>query len=274
MQVNLKIEGLEKVQKQLRMLSDKGIKDAAVKAINDTAFQVKRTMIKEMDSVFNQVTPYVKKSVWIDMATPERLSAEILPTYYGGKGIDPQKILAAQEAGGPRRDKRVEAALRSVGILPKGMQTVPPKDPLPGSVDQRGNFKGSFIVQLISYFQGFREQGHRANMTDKRKKKLANMGVSAGGYKTINGFIYFIASAQAMKGVFDHKERTLHLHPGIWAKSGIHGSTVKPVMLFTKAGYYKPRFSMERIAKVADVDNYMAKRMRYRIRQAAEALMA
>lgn len=45
-------------------------------------------------------------------------------------------------------------------------------------------------------------------------------------------------------------------------------------MMFTKAGNYKPRFSMERIAKVADVDNYLSKRMRYRIRPAAEALQA
>lgn len=272
MQVNIKVEGLEKVQKQLRMLSDKGIKEASAKAINDTAYQVKRTMLKQMDSVFDRVTPYVKKSIWIEQATPEKLSATILPTYYGGKGIDPQKILTAQEAGGPRRDKRVEAALRRVGILPRGMQTVLPNDPFPGSDDGRGNFRGAFVVQLISYFQGFREQGHRANMTDKRKKKLANTGVSDGGYKTINGFVYFIASGQSMKGVHDRTERTLHLHPGIWAKSGIHGSTVKPVMMFTKSGNYRARFSMKGVAKEADVDNYLSKRMRYRIRQAAEAL--
>lgn len=272
MQINLKVEGLEKVQKQLRMLSEHGIKDATSKALNDAAFKVRTTMQKEMDTVFDQVTPYVRKSVWIEKATPESLVAEIGPTYYGGKGIDPQKILSAQEAGGPRRDKRVEAALRRVGILPMGMQTVLPDTPFPGSDDGRGNFRGAFIVQLISYFQGFREQGHRANMTDKRKNKLANMGVSANGYKTINGFIYFIARGQDMKGVHDRTENTLHLHPGIWAKSGIHGSTVRPVMMFTRSGSYKPRFSMERVAKVADVNNYLSTRMRFRIRQAAEAL--
>lgn len=273
MQINLSITGLDKVQKQLSRLSDRGIKEASAKAINDTAYRVRATMQKEMDSSFDQVTPYVRKSVWIELATPDKLSATILPTYYGGKGIDPQKILSAQEAGGRRRDKRVEAALRRVGILPAGYQTVPPKDPLPGSVDARGNFKGSFIVQLISYFQGFAEQGHHANMKDKRKAKLANRGLTESGYKTINGFVYFIAKGQAMKGVHDRTERTLHLHPGIWAKSGIHGSNVKPVIMFTKAGNYTPRFSMDRIGKAADVDNHLAKRMRYRIRQAAEALM-
>lgn len=268
MQINIKMTGLEKVQKQLRMLSDRGIKEASAKAINDTAFEVRRTMQREMDSVFDRVTPYLRKSVWINLATPDQLTATILPTYYGGKGIDPQKILAAQEAGGKRRDKRVESALRRVGILPNGYQTAPPIDPMPGSVDDRGNFKGSFIVQLISYFQAFAEQGHRANMTDKRKAKLANVGKSANGYKTINGFVYFVSYGKLRGGP------SSHLAPGIWAKSGIHGSNVKPVMLFTKSGNYKPRFSMERIAKVADADNYMAKRMRYRIRQAAEALQA
>lgn len=266
MQISINITGLDRVQKQLRMLSDKGIKEASAKAINDTAYEVRRTMQKEMDSVFDRVTPYLRKSVWITPATPDQLTATILPTYYGGKGIDPQKILAAQEAGGSRRDKRVEAALRRVGILPNGYQTVPPKDPLPGSMDDRGNFKGSFIVQLISYFQGFAEQGHRANMTDKRKAKLANVGLSARGYKTINGFIYFVSYGKLRSGPASH------LAPGIWAKSGIHGSNVKPVMMFTRVGNYKPRFSMERIAKVADVDNYLAKKMRYRIRQAAEEL--
>lgn len=266
MQLTIKMTGLEKVQKQLQMLSDKGIKEASAKAINDTAYHVKRTMVKEMDAVFNGVTPYVRKSVWINLATPEKSTATILPTYYGGKGIDPQKILAAQEAGGRRRDKRVEAALRRVGILPNGYQTVPPKDPMPGSVDDSGNFKGSFVVQLISYFQAFAEQGHRANMTDKRKAKLANVGKTASGYKTINGFVYFVSYGKLRSGP------SSHLAPGIWAKSGVHGSNVKPVMLFTKSGNYKPRFSMQRIAKVADVDNYLAKRMRYRIRQAAEAL--
>lgn len=273
MQLTVGIKGLEKVQEQLKKLSQSGIKDAASKAINDTAYEVKRAMVKEMDSVFDRVTPYIRNSVWIKPATPDKLTATIEPTYYGGKGIEPQKVLAAQEAGGKRRDKRVESALRRVGILPNGMQTVMPKTPFPGSDDGRGNFRGAFVTQLIAYFQAFGEQGYRANMTDKRKKKLANVGKSANGYKTINGFVYFIASAQAMKGVHDRTERTLHLHPGIWAKSGIHGSIVKPVMMFTKAGRYTPRFSMDRIAKVEDVDNYFNKRMRYRIRQAVEALL-
>ena len=264
-QIKMKFEGIEKVQKQLTMLSTTGSKDAFSKAINDAAYQVKRVMASEMNTVFHMVTPYVQKSIWIKQATPDALSATIEPTYYGGKGIDPQKILSAQEAGGRRKDKRVESALRRVGILPNGYQTVLPKEPLPGSDDGRGNFRGAFITQLISYFAAFGEQGYRANMTDKRKVKLANVGASENGYRTIGGFVYFVSYGRS---------RGSHLAPGIWAKSGIHGSKIRPVMMFTRAGNYPKRFGMDRIARVADVDNYLSKRLRYRIRQAAEALAA
>lgn len=272
MQLSLKVDGLEKVKKQLLMLSDKGIKEAAAKAINDGAFKARAAMQKEMDSVFDRVTPYVRKSVWIEPATPEKLVATILPTYYGGKGIDPQKILDAQEKGGRRSDKRVESALRVAGILPRGYQTVIPKQPLEGTHDGRGNFKGSFITQLISYFQAFREQGYRSNMTKKRKDKIANRGVTAEGYKTINGFVYFVSRPPEMRGVHNRSERTLHLTPGIWAKSGVHGSNIQPVMMFTRMGSYTRRFKPERIAKSIDLDNYLSSRMRFRIRQAAESL--
>ena len=60
MQISINITGLDRVQKQLRMLSDKGIKEASAKAINDTAYEVRRTMQKEMDSVFDRVTPYLR----------------------------------------------------------------------------------------------------------------------------------------------------------------------------------------------------------------------
>lgn len=76
--------------------------------------------------------PYILKSVYVRKATPERLSVEIEPTYFGGKGVDPQKILQAQEFGGARRDKRSEAALRRIGILPSGYQDGDPGNTLPG----------------------------------------------------------------------------------------------------------------------------------------------
>lgn len=262
MQLNLEIKGLEKVQEQLKKLSQVGIKDATAKALNDVAWVARKAIQDEMKSVFHEPTPYILKSVQFKPATPDLLEVTVQPTYMGGKSVDPQKILRAQAEGGPRRDKRSEKLLRAAGILPSGYQTAIPKDPFPGSDDGRGNLRGPFLVQLISYFQAFSEVGHRANMTKKKKDKLANRGVSEHGYKTINGFVYFVSYGKLRGG------RTAHLAPGIWAKSGIHGSTVKPVLMFVRTPSYAPRLSMERIIQKSQIQAVFEKKMRHHIKKA------
>jgi len=266
MQLKLEIQGLEKVQKQLQQLGQTGLKEAAAKALNDVAFKVRKSMQDEMRSVFKDPTPYILKSVQVEKATPASLTATVAPTYMGGKGVDPQKILRAEVEGGPRRDKRSEKLLRSAGILPVGYQTAIPREPFPGSDDGRGNLRGPFLVQLISYFQSFSEIGHRANMTKKRKDKLANRGVSANGYKTINGVVYFVAYGRLRSGP------TSHLAPGIWAKSGIHGFLAKPVLMFVRSPSYAPRLSLEKIIQKSQIQAEFEKRMRYQIRTAFEKM--
>ncbi|MDP3651060.1 MAG: hypothetical protein Q8R67_05185 [Rhodoferax sp.] len=268
MQISLKLTGLEKVQKQLAALSGNQARGAFAKAINDTAYQVRRSMQNEFTGVFDRVTPYVLRSVQVKQATADTLNATIEPTYYGSKGADPQLVLRAQEFGGTRRDKRSEVALRRVGILPAGYQTAIPKTPYPGSNDGYGNLRGAFIVQLISYFQAFGEQGYRANMKDKRKATLRNkQGIGSIAAKAVFqntlGVRYFVSYGRLRSG----KDR--HLAPGIWAARGIHESNVKPVLMFVRTPVYKPRINMERIGNAADADNYLSSRLRYRIRQAA-----
>lgn len=261
MKVTMQFTGLEKVQEQLAKLSGHQAEEAYAKAINDTAYQLRRAMQEEMQSVFDRPTPYILKSVYIKQAEPGNLAATILPTYYGGKGVDPQLILRAEVDGGSRRDKRSEVALRRVGILPGGYQTAVPGSPYPGSVDAYGNIKGSFLAHLISYFQSFGEQGYRANMKDRTKANL-----HARGTKTMDARRYFVSYGR-LRG-----NRSSHLAPGIWAAKGTHGVDVRPVLMFVRDGRYTPRLSMAAIAKKVDADNYLAKRLRYRIRQAAESL--
>lgn len=265
MEITLKIENLGAVREVLDRLSGEQARVAYAKAINDTAFQVRRAMQAEMGKVFDRPTPYILKSPRVTMATPDKLSAKIEPTYMGGKGIDPQKILQAQEHGGPRRDKRSEAAFRRAGILPSGYQTVIPLEPYPGSDDGRGNMRGPFIAQLITYFQAAGEQGYKSNMTDKRKAKLRNqqdIGSIAARrvYKTTLGVRYFISYGR-MRGQ--------HLKPGIWAAKGVHDVEVAPVLMFVRAASYQPRLSMARVTESVGVQDYLDKRVRFRIREAA-----
>lgn len=257
MQISIKVEGLDSVRKLMSSLSGPQLAAAMAKGVNDTAYEVRRKMQAEMAANFDRPTPYILRSVQVKQADPTKLTATVEPTYYGGKGVDPQQILRAQESGGTRHDKRSEVALRRAGILPAGYQTTIPAKPLAGSDDGRGNLRGPFLVQIISYFQAFGEQGFRANMTAKRKA-----GLQKGNAKTA-GVRYFVAYGNLRSG------KTSHLAPGIWAVVGATGADVRPVLMFVRKPIYQPRLTMEGVARKADVDNYLAKRLRFRIRQAA-----
>lgn len=255
MQITVKMENLAQVRQLLADLSGPQMRKAYAKAINDTAFEVRRAMQAEMAQVFNQPTAYILKSSYVQMATPNKLSARIAPeNKRDSVGVDPQKILQAQEFGGSRRDKRSEVAFRRAGLLLPGWQMVMPSDPYPGSHDGKGNLKGAFLSQLISYFRVSAEQGYSANISDKRKR-----AIERGTKKTV-GRRYFVSFGRL---------RGQHLAPGIWAASGTHGVDVRPVVMFTRAGRYAPRLSMERIAEKVDVQGYMDRRLRFRIREAA-----
>ncbi len=287
MKLELKIENLEKVSAALDKLSDHQARVAYANAINDTGFMVRRAMQAELGK-FDRVTPFIHKSPKLVAATPAKLTARILPTLdsrnlptTGGKvGVDPQDVLQAQEFGGRRRDKKSEVVLRRSGWLPAGYQTALPKEPFPGSDDGNGNIKGSFIRSVLSYLQTFEELGYHQNMKKGARERLERGGtkrqLAEQGPRM--GRKYFIAGGRAAVTWENKKYRagagsTKHLQPGIWASLGSGSSRqLRPVLIFVRTPSYQPRISMERIAKDAGVQDYLDKRVRYRIRQIAEGL--
>ena len=287
MKLELKIENLEKVSADLAKLSGPQARVAYANAINDTGFMVRRAMQAELGK-FDRVTPFIHKSPKLVAATPAKLSARILPTLdsrnlptTGGKvGVDPQQVLQAQEFGGRRRDKKSEVVLRRSGWLPAGYQTALPKEPFPGSDDGNGNIKGSFIRSVLSYLQTFEELGYHQNMKKGARERLERGGtkrqLAEQGPRM--GRKYFIAGGRAAVTWENKKYRagagsTKHLQPGIWASLGSGSSRqLRPVLIFVRTPSYQPRISMERIAKDAGVQDYLDKRVRYRIRQIAEGL--
>jgi len=275
MDITIKLENLGPVADVLKKLSGKQAKEAYAAALNDTGFQVRRQMQAALRGNFDRVTPWIERSPKVFKATADKLSVSIAPTLSttnapgtGGKvGVDPQDVLQAQEYGGKRRDKRSESALRRAGILPQGMQTAIPREPFPGSDDGRGNLRGAFLQQLLSYLQAYSEQGYKANATPKRKA-----GIHKGTAKT-QGRRYFVAygkmrggSRTTRKGEQD--ARASNLAPGIWAVTG-SGAVVKPVLMFTRPARYRPRLSMDKIARESGAQEYLDKRVRFRIREAA-----
>lgn len=276
MRLDVNMKGLDSVKALVDGLSKGKLQSAAIKAVNDVAFQaVRPAMQDEIRKVFDRPTPYILSSPRVKPATAAKPNAVIEPTYMGGKGIDPQKILNAQAWGGRRRDKRSEAALRRVGILPNGYQTAIPSSPFPGSEDGYGNIRGSFLVQLISYFQAFGEQGYRANMGDRRKKQLLTRGgAKARAVGPQIGRRYIVSYGKLRGGARwtakgENDRRASNLAPGIWAVVGRTGADIRPVLMFVRNGTYTPRLDMERLAQSVNVDETLQKRMRFRIREAA-----
>ncbi|WP_052223908.1 hypothetical protein [Comamonas testosteroni] len=272
-QLSARVLNQAELLRQIHGLTGAQAAKAYAKALNDTGFEIRRAMQDEMRAVFDRPTDYILRSPFVRMATAAKLSVTIEPTYMGGKGIDPQKILDAQTWGGRRRDKRSEVALKRAGILPAGYQTAIPRDeeggPYPGSDDGKGNLRGPFLVQLISYFQAFGEQGYKANMSDKGYLRVHR------GTKKQAGRRYFVTYGKTRGGPRitqkgEQDERTAHLAPGIWAASGTGGADVRPVLMFVRPGRgYLPRFDMDKVAKRADATAYLERRIRYRLREAA-----
>ncbi len=249
-----------KAHQLLAKLSTAQVSKAAAKALTDAAFEARKVVQQEMDRSFDRVTPYIRRSITVKPATPDSLVAIVEPRYQGGKGVDPANVLRATIYGGPRKQKASERAFQRAGILPAGYSIVP-GEAVP--LDRFGNIKGSFIVQLIAYFGAFGEQGYRANTTAKRKAKIANVGRSAGGYKTIGGVEYFIATGKLRSG------RSSHLHAGIWSRTGIHGSTVKPIMMFVRTPNYSKRLDFYGRPVKAALDKFNP-RFRYHMRNIIE----
>lgn len=267
MQFDVKAENLGAVVDLIAKMSGEQMRQAHAAALNDVGFQVRRDWQAELSSVFDRPTPFIVRSPKVLKARPDSLNVAILPTMHsentwsrGGKvGVDPQDVLQAQEWGGTRRDKKSEAVLRRAGLLPAGYQTAIPRDPYPGSDDGRGNIKGSFMQQLLSYLQLYGEQGYRANMGAAKRQLVNSYGRSRISKNARQqpgphmGRRYFVARPGG------------RLQPGVWA--AMAGGVVRPVIIFTRAAHYTPRISAERVATRTDRAEYFERCLRYQIRE-------
>lgn len=222
--VKVDTSGLDILKAKLRGLADKKIKVAIVAALNEAAYAGAQATKREMSRVFDHPTPWVLGGVRYVKARPDRLEARIDFDQWGNKtNVTVAKVLAAEIEGGQRKYKRHEIALQRTGILPAGMAIVPGPA---AQRDQYGNMPGSQIVQIISWFQSFGEQGYKANATAKTRARLGKDKRNG-----TRGFAYF--ALQKARG---------KLPPGIYQRFTLaHGSAIKPVMFFVRMPTYKRR---------------------------------
>lgn len=234
MKISVKIDGLDALQAKLRGLAESKIKVAAVAALNDAAYVGAQETKKTMDRVFDRPTPWVKGGVRYVKARRDKLESSIDFDQWGNKtNVTVGKVLAAEISGGQRKYKRHETALQRAGILPPGMFIVPG----PGAErDAYGNMPSSQIVQIVSWFRAFGEQGYKANSTDKTRARLGKDKKNG-----TRGFAYFVL-----------RQKTGKLPAGIYQRFAFAaGSAVKLVMIFAKAPNYKSRLDFYGVAEKA-----------------------
>lgn len=239
--IKVKLEGLDVVAARLAGMG-KQVDFAAAKALTVTAHAVNEDVRGEMKKLIaGGPTAYTLRAMRVTAAKRNSLTATVeLRNESPGKGSNWHKALAHLFTGGNRHIRRMERAFQAAGILPSGMfMSIPNKSSWAIKINAHGNPSPGFIVQLISYFNAFGEQGYKANMTDKRRKSIAKTKV-VDGYKKINGAVYFISTRRG---------QTKHLQPGIWAKRGTHGIDVAPVFLFVRRPQYRQKMNLEAIAQ-------------------------
>lgn len=198
-------------------------------AINRTAQKVRQAQVKEMRDIFNRPTLYILNSVFIKPSTKSNLVAIIGIKDQAFNGAPASKILTAEIAGGSRRYKKFEKALRSVGALPDGYYIVPGEA---ASMDAYGNVSRGQIVQILSYFKAFPEAGYKANSTDASRARLKR------GTKTKMGVSYFVGRPGDGRSQF-----------GIWQRihSGF-GKAIRPVFIFVTHTQYQAIYDFKYVS--------------------------
>lgn len=207
----------------LRNFRDKRINIplATAKALTFTAQDVQAAEKTEMVKVFDRPTPFTLNSLYLQGATPGRLTARVWFKDLRFKA----HYLVPQVEGGDRPLKRFEKFLQAKGLLPVGMYAVPGER---ADLDAYGNMSRGQLVKILSALQALPETGYLANRSQRsakrRRKHLTD---------------YYVGRPNPSSPL------------GVWERIGKTG--LRPVLIFVKAPRYKKRFNFYGVA--VDVSN-------------------
>lgn len=205
---------------------------ATALALTRTAKAAKEEVERQLPSLIDRPTPYTMRGFRLYPATKLKLLAEVDFRPAFGSGTSARDYLSPLVYGGGRKLKAFERSLERTGLLPSGYAA------LPGSaakIDAYGNMSRGQIVQIVSYFKSFGEQGYSANMTDKKIARLAKGSKRTGAH----GVSYFIGRPAGGR-----------LPLGVWQKTYLgHGSAIKPIIIFAKLPTYRAQLDVPGIAK-------------------------
>jgi len=129
---------------------------ALATALNWTAYDTKAAMREEMDSVFDDVTPWTKNSIFVKQAKPKALSATVGIKDKTASGTAAAEYLRSQVEGGDRNIKAVERLLQKTGIIPRGHRLVIAED---GVKNRYGNITKGRMKKMVGDLKQGRRKG-------------------------------------------------------------------------------------------------------------------
>ena len=207
---------------------------AARVALTRTVAMARVDVMAEMRKVFVEPTPFTMNAIRYEMATRDSPEAKVFVSDDAAKGLSPRKYLLAEMEGGMRGMKRSERALVSSGLMSASQRLMPGHGL---DLNQFGNIPGPRMVQILSKLAAFGQQGYRANVSDKTKKRLKRAKLAAGrmanspnGARQYGGTDIFVG----------HSKRG---GEAIGVYQLVGRGEVKPILAFVdKAPVYKKRF--------------------------------
>lgn len=227
------IPGLASALKQ----QNRKVEIAAQRALLKTAKIVREAEVAEMNKVFDRPTRWTLNSfnVKLDKAAWSA-RVEVKDGYWHRA----DNYLNTQIAGGGRKDKAFEIALRRRGVLPDGWRAVPGEK---AALDAHGNISVGQIKQILSWFDSAEPYaGSTQNMGQKGRDKRRK------GTRTKRGFEYFAASPGHR--LTRRVRAKQNLQPGIYKRTffsfvGARGgrlSAIEPIIIFVRSAKYRPHF--------------------------------
>jgi hypothetical protein len=249
MKLNIQITGLKEVQSELKNFSERRLNAAVATALTRTAVQVREKVKTSILARFDRPTPYTMGQLKYVAANAKNLTAVVglnvakIQDQRGntiryqdlGPGETPAgKYLGRHNiAGGPRRNKRFEKALQSVGVLPSGWYAVPGER---AKIDAYGNQSVGEIRQILAWFNAAElVAGSSQNMTDATREKRKK------GTKKKAGFGYFFMPVGGKRA---------GPRPGIYRKTYFAlGTRLEPIIIFVPSTNYKARFDFDGITQ-------------------------
>jgi len=231
----------------------KQVKFATSRALNAAAYKAKMETQKEIAKVFDRPTPWIAKSVRytksqvgsVSKGRADKMFATVDFDQWGNKsGVTASQVLNAEIFGGTRRLKRYEVALNRIGVLPDGMATVPGQRV---KLDRYGNVPASLIVQVLSYFQAFGEQGYKANSTFATRSKRWK------GTKKTTGSEFFVTGKQGklLPGIYMRKNYAAGASVGHLQRGGAF-----PIFIFVKVPGYRRRLDFYGLAEKVAIKEF------------------